>query len=162
MRGDTLSACEPNTGLIDSNGNGNPLETSKPPDVNVSLDPMSVFLPSGETAQFTVAMQGDKITRLPLDVLGLGPQRRLRAAEALLAHGPQMPAQERSEFVGVIKGELDYMQRLIEDLFFIADLQEPRYTQKAQDIDLVAAVNGLNPFDVPLPDPQTSHCYLRR
>src|SRR5450432_2650168 len=29
-----------------------------PPDVNISLDPPDVLIPSGETAQFTVAMQG--------------------------------------------------------------------------------------------------------
>jgi signal transduction histidine kinase len=64
------------------------------------------------------------------------------SAETLLAHWEQMPAQDRSELSSVIKGELDYLQRLIEDLFFIADLQEPRYTHRAEQIDLLEAVRA--------------------
>ncbi len=64
------------------------------------------------------------------------------SAETLFTHWNAMPTQDRSEFVNVIEGELDYMQRLIEDLFFIADMTEPQYTKDAEAIDLVAVVNA--------------------
>ncbi len=64
------------------------------------------------------------------------------SAETLLAHSHHMPPQDQSEFVKVIKGELDYLQRLIENLFFIAEMAEPRYTRDNGKIDLFAAVNA--------------------
>jgi signal transduction histidine kinase len=71
------------------------------------------------------------------------PLTSLRAsAETLLMHGPRMPAAEQAEFMAVIKAELDYLQRLIEQLFFIAEMTEPKYSPRAEDTHLVELVEG--------------------
>ena len=62
------------------------------------------------------------------------------STEALLTHRSSMSTEEQAEFVGVIKGELDYLKRLVEDLFFIAEMAEPQYRQRAESVDLQAAV----------------------
>lgn len=67
------------------------------------------------------------------------PLTSLRTAiETLAAHGDAMPAAERAEFFGVVSGELEYFGKLIEDLFFIAEIDEPRYRKNAERIALAA------------------------
>lgn len=58
------------------------------------------------------------------------------AIETLAAHGNAMPAQERDDFMNVVSGELAYFSKLIDDLFFIAEIDEPRYRKNAERIDL--------------------------
>lgn len=58
------------------------------------------------------------------------------AIETLAAHGEAMPAPEREEFMAVVAGELAYFSKLIDDLFFIAEIDEPRYRKNAERIDL--------------------------
>jgi signal transduction histidine kinase len=65
------------------------------------------------------------------------PLTSLRAsAETLLTHRDDMSAQAQSEFVAVIRNELTYLQRLIEQLFFIAEMTEPNYANAALTVDL--------------------------
>jgi signal transduction histidine kinase len=56
--------------------------------------------------------------------------------ETLAAHGQAMSGEERREFFTMISGELVYFKKLIDDLFFIAEIDEPRYHQHAEHIDL--------------------------
>ena len=58
--------------------------------------------------------------------------------ETLSDHMDEMPKAEQKEFISVIRGELGYFLHLIEDLFFIADLAEPRYKNTTEKIDLKA------------------------
>lgn len=58
------------------------------------------------------------------------------AIETLAVHGNAMPQEERAEFMNVVAGELAYFSKLIDDLFFIADIDEPRYRKNAERICL--------------------------
>lgn len=58
------------------------------------------------------------------------------AIETLAAHGNAMSASERDEFMNVVSGELAYFSKLIDDLFFIAEIEEPRYRKNAERINL--------------------------
>jgi signal transduction histidine kinase len=60
------------------------------------------------------------------------------AVETLTVHGSAMPVAEREEFMKVVAGELAYFSKLIDDLFFIAEIDEPRYRKNAERIDLAA------------------------
>jgi signal transduction histidine kinase len=65
------------------------------------------------------------------------PLTSLRTSvEALAAHGDAMPPADRHAFLAIVRGELDYFVRLIDDLFFIADLAEPRYRRASTPVDL--------------------------
>ncbi|MBC3908603.1 HAMP domain-containing sensor histidine kinase [Undibacterium umbellatum] len=65
------------------------------------------------------------------------PLTSLRTAiDTLSAHGEAMEMQEREEFFTVVSCELDYFTRLIDDLFFIANIDEPRYRNQATSVDL--------------------------
>jgi signal transduction histidine kinase len=57
--------------------------------------------------------------------------------ETLYEHLDVMPKEEQREFLEVSRAELNYFVQLIDDLFFIADLGEPRYKQATQRIDLL-------------------------
>jgi signal transduction histidine kinase len=71
------------------------------------------------------------------------PLTSLRTAiETLEEHRDVMPPEQQGEFMRVIHSELDYCQRLLDDLFFIADLSEPRYRQGAQTVDLRALLTN--------------------
>jgi signal transduction histidine kinase len=60
--------------------------------------------------------------------------------ETLAAHGHAMSPQERQEFLSVVTNELDYFRKLIDDLFFIAEIDEPRYRKQAERIDLAELI----------------------
>jgi K+-sensing histidine kinase KdpD len=60
------------------------------------------------------------------------------SAETLWDHWDEMPREEQREFVSVIRTELGYFLHLIEDLFFIAAIGEPRYKKTTERVDLVA------------------------
>ena len=62
------------------------------------------------------------------------------AIEALAAHGNAMSSAERDEFMNVVSGELAYFSKLIDDLFFIAEIDEPRYRKNAERIDLAGVL----------------------
>ncbi|MFZ6720613.1 ATP-binding protein [Undibacterium sp. Ji49W] len=65
------------------------------------------------------------------------PLTSLRTAiDTLTVHGDDMEQQERQEFFNVVNSELDYFTRLIDDLFFIANIDEPRYRNQASSFDL--------------------------
>lgn len=65
------------------------------------------------------------------------PLTSLRTAiDTLAVHGDDMEQQERQEFFSVVTTELDYFTRLIDDLFFIANIDEPRYRNQAGSLDL--------------------------
>jgi signal transduction histidine kinase len=65
------------------------------------------------------------------------PLTSLRTAvETLAVHGERLEAGEREELLAVVGSELAYFTSLIDDLFFIADIDEPRYRKQAQCIDL--------------------------
>lgn len=67
------------------------------------------------------------------------PLTSLRTAiETLAVHGEAMPAAERAEFFGVVSSELEYFGKLIEDLFFIAEIDEPRYRKSVEQVALGA------------------------
>jgi signal transduction histidine kinase len=69
------------------------------------------------------------------------PLTSLRAsAETLVAHRDDMSAQAQAEFVAVIRNELTYLQRLIEQLFFIAEMTEPNYGAAALTVDLARVI----------------------
>ncbi|HJV86333.1 MAG TPA: HAMP domain-containing sensor histidine kinase [Noviherbaspirillum sp.] len=69
------------------------------------------------------------------------PLTSLRTAiEALAAHGEAMSSEERQEFFGVVNSEFGYFRKLVDDLFFIAEIDEPRYRNAAQRLDIVAIV----------------------
>ena len=59
------------------------------------------------------------------------------SVETLSDHMDEMPKEEQKEFISVIRTELTYFLHLIEDLFFIADLGEPKYKKTTAKIDLV-------------------------
>lgn len=65
------------------------------------------------------------------------PLTSLRTAiDTLSVHGEAMEQQERDEFFAVVSNELDYFTKLIDDLFFIANIDEPRYRNQASSVDL--------------------------
>lgn len=65
------------------------------------------------------------------------PLTSLRTSvDTLCAHADTMPREDREAFLAIVRGELDYFVRLVDDLFFIADLAEPRYRRLAQRVDL--------------------------
>jgi signal transduction histidine kinase len=66
------------------------------------------------------------------------PLTSLRTAiDAVSVHGDSMSAADRENFLDIIRCELDYFVRLIDDLFFIADIAEPRYRHSTQQVDAV-------------------------
>jgi K+-sensing histidine kinase KdpD len=58
------------------------------------------------------------------------------SVETLTDHWDEMPSGEQKEFVQVVRTELRYFLHLIEDLFFIASIGEPRYKSATKRIDL--------------------------
>lgn len=71
------------------------------------------------------------------------PLTSLRTAiETLEAHGEVMSAPERLEFFRVVTSEFAYFRKLIDDLFFIAEIDEPHYRRTAERIDLGALITA--------------------
>jgi signal transduction histidine kinase len=69
------------------------------------------------------------------------PLTSLRAAiETLSSHGQVMAAEEREEFFNVVTSELNYFRKLIDDLFFIADIDEPRYRASTEKLDIPSLI----------------------
>ena len=64
------------------------------------------------------------------------------SAETLYDHWDEMPRAEQKDFVSVIRTELGYFLHLIEDLFFIAAIGEPRYKKTTRKIDLFELLSG--------------------
>ncbi len=58
------------------------------------------------------------------------------SVETLYDHGSEMPPEEQHEFISMVKTELGYFLNLIEDLFFIAAIGEPRYKKTTERINL--------------------------
>jgi len=63
------------------------------------------------------------------------------SAETLSDHWSEMPPETQWEFVSVIRSELGYFLNLIEDLFFIASIGEPRYKNTTQQVDLISLLS---------------------
>ncbi len=71
------------------------------------------------------------------------PLTSLRTAlETLETHGEAMSTQERQEFFRVVTSEFAYFRKLIDDLFFIAEIDEPHYRRTAERIDLGALITA--------------------
>lgn len=65
------------------------------------------------------------------------PMTSLRASvDTLLAHGEKMSPAERDRFVRIIQAESRYFLRMIDDLFFIAEVGDPKYRKTAEEVDL--------------------------
>ncbi|MCL4461905.1 MAG: HAMP domain-containing histidine kinase [Nitrospirae bacterium] len=65
------------------------------------------------------------------------PMTSLRAsADTLLSYGGAMSEGERERFVRIIQAESHYFLRMIDDLFFIAEVGDPRYRKTAEEVDL--------------------------
>ncbi|HJV60101.1 MAG TPA: HAMP domain-containing sensor histidine kinase [Albitalea sp.] len=87
------------------------------------------------------------------------PLTSLRTSiDTVTTHGAAMPEAERAEFFAIIRSELDYFVRLIDDLFFIADIAEPRYRRSAERVDVAGllgaelrAAQSRRPGDAPGP-----------
>ncbi len=58
------------------------------------------------------------------------------AIETLSEHLDEMPKEEQRDFLKIGQAELNYFLNLIDDLFFVADLGEPRYKKTARKVDL--------------------------
>ncbi len=58
------------------------------------------------------------------------------AADTLAAHSREMSHEERERFIRIIQTESLYFLRMIENLFLIAEVAEPRYRKTAETIDL--------------------------
>jgi signal transduction histidine kinase len=66
------------------------------------------------------------------------PLTSLRTSfETLESHFEMMPEADRKEFFTLIDGEMDYVVHLLEDLFFIAELDEPKYKNSIEKVDLL-------------------------
>jgi len=96
---------------------------------------------ANEIQRLVVQLQAiEKTRRELLQELGHDlrtPLTSLRTAiDTLSVHGESMEPQEREEFFAVVSNELDYFTKLIDDLFFIANIDEPRYRNQASSVDL--------------------------
>jgi signal transduction histidine kinase len=66
------------------------------------------------------------------------PVTSLKAAvDTLASHGERMSQEEQSRFVDILRTESRYFLRMIDDLFFIAEMENPKYRKTAEEIDLV-------------------------
>ncbi len=58
------------------------------------------------------------------------------AADTLVAHGASMTTMERDRFARIIRAESLYFLRMIEDLFFLAEMETPRYRTSCGEVNL--------------------------
>jgi signal transduction histidine kinase len=58
------------------------------------------------------------------------------ASDTLASHSREMSHEERERFIHIIQTESLYFLRMIENLFLIAEVAEPRYRKTAETIDL--------------------------
>lgn len=71
------------------------------------------------------------------------PMTSLKAAvDTLSAHGDKMSAEERDRFVQIIRNESEYFLRMIDDLFFIAEVGDPKYRKTAEEVDLTSLLDS--------------------
>lgn len=62
------------------------------------------------------------------------------AAETLLHHGPAMDPLEHGRFARIILEESRYLGHMIEDLFFIAEMEAPQHRKDKETVDLTKTV----------------------
>ena len=62
------------------------------------------------------------------------------AAETLLHHGPSMTTEEQGRFARIILEESRYLGHMIEDLFFIAEMEAPEHQKDEEAVDLTAII----------------------
>ncbi len=71
------------------------------------------------------------------------PLTSLRTSiETLSSHWAQMPAAERIQIVSVCQAEISYFTDLLENLLFIAQMDEPLYKKTTEIVDLRAILEG--------------------
>jgi signal transduction histidine kinase len=71
------------------------------------------------------------------------PLTSLRTSiETVSVHGHAMPEADREAFIGIINSELAYFVRLIDDLFFIADIAEPHYRKNSEQLALAGILRS--------------------
>ena len=54
--------------------------------------------------------------------------------ETLEAHEDQITKKDRGELLSLMRGELAYFIQLLDDLFFISEIDEPDYRSKLESI----------------------------
>ena len=62
------------------------------------------------------------------------------AAETLLHHGHSMPPEEQGRFARIILEESRYLGHMIEDLFFIAEMETPEQQKDEETVDLTTII----------------------
>jgi signal transduction histidine kinase len=62
------------------------------------------------------------------------------AAETLLHHGSSMAADEHDRFARIILEESRYLGHMIEDLFFIAEMEAPEHRKDEEAVDLATII----------------------
>lgn len=71
------------------------------------------------------------------------PMTSLKAAvDTIAAHGDTMSPVHRDRFLLIIRNESEYFLRMIDDLFFIAEVGDPKYRKKAERLDFTALVKS--------------------
>ncbi len=71
------------------------------------------------------------------------PMTSLKAAVDTIAdHSETMSPAHRERFLKIIRSESEYFLRMIDDLFFIAEVGDPKYRKTAENIDLTALVQS--------------------
>ena len=71
------------------------------------------------------------------------PMTSLKAAvDTITAHSESMSPAHRDRFLQIIRNESEYFLRMIDDLFFIAEVGDPKYRKKAERIDFTALVKS--------------------
>lgn len=62
--------------------------------------------------------------------------------ETLQESGDRLTAEKRGEILQLCRGEIDYFSNLVEDLLFLAQITEPKYTLEHHAVDLHAEVEA--------------------
>jgi signal transduction histidine kinase len=71
------------------------------------------------------------------------PMTSLKAAvDTLSTHGEKMSGEERDRFVQIIRNESEYFLRMIDDLFFIAEVGDPKYRKSAENVNLASLLDS--------------------
>lgn len=64
------------------------------------------------------------------------------AVDTLTVHSEKMSPSHRDRFLQIIRSESEYFLRMIDDLFFIAEVGNPKYRKTAENVDFTALVKS--------------------
>ena len=66
------------------------------------------------------------------------PMTSLKAAvDTIAAYGDRMSPEHRDRFLRIIRSESEYFLRMIDDLFFIAEVGDPKYRKTSEKVDFL-------------------------